>query len=181
MLLVTFNIRTVCTNDEWEEESGEESRADGNFFAESYCLVDKSLKDYEADEQMFEEMVLKEAYNTDNTMKPHYFDPFDCPDHFSEPDDWDWKSKPDGLLTERENCIYCSYPVLLKRGAESTLEIVVGSVESVSWIRRCLYLLGRSLQRVFYPNKNWLPTLDLTGYDNLAKYEVYKKYYNETI
>ena len=109
MLLVKFNIRTVCTNDEWEDESGEESRADGNFFAESYCLVDKSLKDYEADEQIFEEMVLKEAYNTDNTMKPHYFDPFDCPDHFSEPDDWDWKSKPDGLLTERENCIYCSY------------------------------------------------------------------------
>ena len=49
MLLVKFMLRTVCTNDEWEDESGEESRADGNFFAESYCLVDKSLKDYEAD------------------------------------------------------------------------------------------------------------------------------------
>ena len=184
MLLVKFRIQTVYTNDEWEDESGEESRADGNYYAESYCLVDKSLKDYEADEQKFEEMVLKEAYNTDNTMKPHYFDPFDCADHISEPDDWDWKSKPDGLLEERENCIDCSYPVLLKRlddevnyGAESTLEIVVGSVESISWTRRCLYLL----ERVFYPNKNWIPTPDLTAYDNLAKYEVYKKYYNETI
>jgi len=51
----------------------------------------------------------------------------------------------------------------------------VGSVESISWTRRCLYLL----ERVFYPNKNWIPTPDLTAYDNLAKYEVYKKYYNE--
>jgi|14BtaG_2_1085337.scaffolds.fasta_scaffold18696_4 hypothetical protein len=184
MLLVTFDIRTVCTNDEWEDESGEESRADGNFFAESYCLVDKSLKDYEADEQKFSEMILKEAYNTDNTMKPHYFFPFDCGDHISEPDDWDWESKPDGLLTERENCIYCSYPVLLKRGAESTLEIVVGSVESISWTRRCLYLLERVFGLIpiictIYPNKNWIPRLDLTGYDNLSKSEVYTKYYNE--
>ena len=32
MLLVKFRIQTVYTNDEWEVKSGEESRADVEFF-----------------------------------------------------------------------------------------------------------------------------------------------------
>ena len=62
MLLVNFRIRTVYNNDEWAEdiESGEESVSDGDFFTSSHYLVNKSLKDYEADEQRFEEMVLKQ-------------------------------------------------------------------------------------------------------------------------
>jgi len=166
MLLVKFNIRTVCTNDEWEDESGEESRADGNFFAESYCLVDKSLKDYEADEQKFSEMLLKEAYNTDNTMKPHYFSPSYCPVHVSE-DKWDWSRGKDFFL-DREDCIDCNYPVLLKLSEDSTLEIRVARIRSI----------GSEEAEVLAKT---IPTLDLTGYDNLAKYEVYTKYYNEEI
>ncbi len=170
MLLVEFRIRTVYNNDEWAEdiESGEESVSDGGFFTTSHYLVNKSLKDYEADEQKFEEMVLKQAYSTDNPIKPHYFFPFACDVHISEPDDWDWKSKPDGFLTERENCINCSYPVLLKRSEDSTLEIRVESVESIS--------SGEA--RVFAKR---IYTLDVTGYNNLNKNEVYKKYYNEEI
>jgi len=166
MLLVKFRIRTVYNNDEWEDDSGEESNSDGDFYTTSHYIVDKSLKDWEADEQKFEEMVLKEAYNTDNAIKPHYFFPFDCDVHLSEPHDWDWDNKPDGLLTERENCINCSYPVLLKRSTDSTLEIVVESVESISRIE-AIYLTKR------------IPTLDVTGYNNLSRNDVYKKYYNE--
>ena len=158
MLLVEFWIQTVCTNDEWADDidSGEESISDGDFFTSSHYLVSKSLKDYEANKQKFEEMLLREVYNTSCTMKPHYFDPFDCPDHFSEPDDWDWKSKPDGLLTERENCIDCSYPVLLKRGEDSTLEIRVARINSI----------GSEEAEVLAKR---IHTLVLTGYDNILE------------
>ena len=166
MLLVTFQIRTVYINDEWSADSGEESTSDGNFFTKSFCLVDKSIKDYDADEQKFEEMVLKEAYNTDNTMKPHYFSPSYCPVHVSE-DKWDWSRGKDFFL-DREDCIDCNYPVLLKRSEDSTLEIRVARIRSI----------GSEEAEVLAKT---IPTLDLTGYDNLAKYEVYTKYYNEEI
>ena len=129
MLLVEFWIQTVCTNDEWEEDSGEESVSDGDFFTSSHYLVNKSLKDYEADEQRFEEMVLKQAYNTDNTIKPHYFSPSYCPVHVSE-DVWDWGSGKDFFL-DREDCIDCNYPVLLKRSEDFTLEIRVARIKSI--------------------------------------------------
>ncbi len=131
MLLVEFWIQTVCTNDEWEEDidSGEESISDGDFFTSSHYLVDKSLKDYEANKQKFEEMLLREAYTTDNTMKPHYFSPSYCPVHVSE-DKWDWDSGKDFFL-DREDCIDCNYPVLLKRSEDSTLEIRVARIKSL--------------------------------------------------
>ena len=168
MLLVEFWIQTVCTNDEWEDDidSGEESISDGDFFTSSHYLVSKSLKDYEADKQKFEEMLLREVYNTSHTMKPHYFSPSYCPVHVSE-DKWDWSSDKDFFL-DRENCIDCNYPVLLKRGAESTLEIRVARINSI----------GSEEAEVLAKR---IHTLVLTGYDNLSKSEVYTKYYNEEI
>tara|TARA_R100001163_G_C5030990_1_gene171196 strand:+ start:380 stop:898 length:519 start_codon:yes stop_codon:yes gene_type:complete len=165
MLLVTFQIRTVYINDEWSADSGEESTSDGNFFTKSFCLVDKSIKDYDADEQKFEEMVLKEAYNTDNTMKPHYFSPSYCPVHVSE-DKWDWSRGKDFFL-DREDCIDCNYPVLLKLSTDSTLEI------SLLYLDNITTAFATRLSGV------GIPRLDLTGYDNLSKSEVYTKYYNE--
>jgi len=156
MLLVEFWIQTVCTNDEWEEDidSGEESISDGDFFTSSHYLVDKSLKDYEADKQKFVEMLLREVYNTDNTMKPHYFSPSYCPVHVSE-DKWDWDSGKDFFL-DRENCIDCNYPVLLKRSDDSTLEIRVARIKSVG--SEEAEVLAKSIH-----------TLVLTGYDNILE------------
>ena len=156
MLLVEFWIQTVCTNDEWEEDidSGGESISDGDFFTSSHYLVDKSLKDYEADKQKFVEMLLREVYNTDNTMKPHYFSPSYCPVHVSE-DKWDWDSGKDFFL-DRENCIDCNYPVLLKRSDDSTLEIRVARIKSVG--SEEAEVLAKSIH-----------TLVLTGYDNILE------------
>ena len=156
MLLVEFWIQTVCTNDEWADDidSGEESISDGDFFKSSHYLVSKSLKDYEANKQKFEEMLLREAYNTDNTMKPHYFSPSYCPVHVSE-DKWDWSRGKDFFL-DREDCIDCNYPVLLKRSEDSTLEIRVARINSI----------GSEEAEVLAKR---IHTLVLTGYDNILE------------
>ena len=99
-------------------------------------------------------MLLREAYNTDNSMKPHYFSPSYCPVHVSE-DKWDWSRGKDFFL-DREDCIDCNYPVLLKRSEDSTLEIRVARINSI----------GSEEAEVLAKR---IHTLVLTGYDNILE------------